>query len=722
MTTPVVITGFEGWPAAPTTNGTGLATSVVGTVSVVTTYAHTGSKSLRVNPAAGTAYVRLRTGIAGEQIGVCRVYVMFQSLPPTGSIAPIIDMDQATGKASVGVNGNGKWYAWVGNGTTITDTVGPTIGVWYRVDARANLSGNPNVLDWQIDGVDKPQASSAIAAEDILGLYVGSASTTTADYYIDDVVYSLTSGDYPIGPGGTERLAPSSDGTHNAGTNTMEDQAGNDVGAVTAYDKLNSDPPDATTYIRQATIGTGNYAEVNLGDISASHSAIIGVQARLAYTSATTSTNKGATIISKDNFSSQTDIWGNPTTRADMSDGATNNLYFKSVIVSGAVDDTTVNALKVRLGYSDDVTPNPYWVDIWAEVAYTTSSGPQTFNQSVGGTLGLSGVVGKRTNKPVSGSLGLSGIIARLTRHPLGGSISPSGSISIRRVYSVVLSGLLGLSGTISRKTSKSFSGTIGPSGMLSRFVSKTLSGSISPSGSLSMRNVFSIVISGVLNLSGSVQKTSSKVLSGSLPLSGTLTRLTKKIVSGMLGLSGFMSTGSTYFINLVGTLNLSGGVTKKTTKSLSGVLGLSGGVVRKTFKMVSGVLNLSGSTIASLGSHVYTVFISGTLNLSGEIQRTTKKSVSGLITPVGSLAKMVSKTIGGLLHFIGSLIPFKPVQTFKTPHVRIYAISEELRIYSIIEPDRLTALLEEIKCYAIEQEVRIASIDDESRTYPIGG
>ena len=140
----------------------------------------------------------------------------------------------------------------------------------------------------------------------------------------------------------------------------MEANDGTDIGATTAYDKLNSIPPTTTNYVRQATVGTTRYAEVNFADISVTRSGIIGAIGILAYTSATTTANQGACIISKDSFSTQTDIWGNPTTRADYSDGSTSNLFYKSALIAGVTNDTTVNALQARIGYSNDVSPNPY--------------------------------------------------------------------------------------------------------------------------------------------------------------------------------------------------------------------------------------------------------------------------------------------------------------------------------------------------------------------------
>jgi hypothetical protein len=269
------------------------------------------------------------------------------------------------------------------SGTTNSKTT-LSLNTWYRFDFRCNLSdaGNKSV-DWQIDGVDKTQNTSTGTTTSTI-IRFGDSNTYTYDVVFDDFYLSATSGDYPIGPGGTERLFPIADGTHVAGTNTIEDNAGTDIGVTTAFDKLNSDPPSSTTYVRQVAVGTGNYAEVLFSNLFSKSPNILGVRGRLAYTSSATQANQGAYIISKDSFSSFTEIWGNPTTRADYSDGSTSSLFYKSVQVANVTTLELVNNLKARIGYSNDITPNPYWIDLWIEVAYgSTPSNCLCTNQSV---------------------------------------------------------------------------------------------------------------------------------------------------------------------------------------------------------------------------------------------------------------------------------------------------------------------------------------------------
>ncbi|HEX6035775.1 MAG TPA: hypothetical protein VFY83_15140, partial [Anaerolineales bacterium] len=285
MATPVWFSGFEGWPDTPNANGAGLANSFNGgTFSVSTAQAHTGARSLRFNPAATNCWIGLT--LSSPTIIVVRLYLYFAALPTSDSVLffghvsaglPLrIDFNFANSRIDASVGGGGTQ-----TGMTITT------GTWYRVEARMNCAnGGNSTIDWGVAAGDASltnytQVSVAQTNTTFLALRLGTTASESFDMYMDDVFVSVTSGDYPIGPGGTERLAPTADGTHNAGTNVIEDNAGTDIGTTTAYDKLNSVPPSSTAYIKQVANGTGNYAEIQFGNITATHAAILAARAYL---------------------------------------------------------------------------------------------------------------------------------------------------------------------------------------------------------------------------------------------------------------------------------------------------------------------------------------------------------------------------------------------------------------------------------------------------------
>jgi hypothetical protein len=386
MPTLVDVYGFEDGISTLSTNGGGLWDSITGTPTVQSSVKRTGGYALEVSPSAGEE--RCGRDFSAANIAVAAFYVYFNALPSADSELAFFVCTGDTNRGALWFdNASGKFGAqFDGGGTRQTGGDVISTGTWYRIDMRCTYNTNPRTLDWQVNGTAMTQATKAQAGSTNSGWRFGTGTTPqTYQCYYDDAVISVTTGDYPIGALAVDRLSPDSDGTHVAGTNIMENQAGEDIGVVTAYNLINSNPPSATAYIQQLANGTGNYAEVNFADISSSRSGIHGAMAYLAYTSATTTTNKGAIEISKDSWSTNTVLWGDiGGTTSDYSDGSTSNLFFKSVIVSGVTDDTTVNALKARMGGSDDAAPDPYWIDVWVEVAYipaAASKSPPVFQK-----------------------------------------------------------------------------------------------------------------------------------------------------------------------------------------------------------------------------------------------------------------------------------------------------------------------------------------------------
>lgn len=392
MPTLTFLTGFE--EGVISTQGGGLATAMSGVPTIESTDPHSGNYCMKLSPVgSGAVNFRKNTTAPSCQLAVARVYFRI----PTGGLpsatGSMVGWQVTTAAVTIGmsITSTGSLRGVVGSGSSIT---GPTISddnQWHYVDLRAIISSSTWTLDWSVDGVAQTQATwSGQATNDVLQyLRLGSASSTLSCVIcFDDLVMSETSADFPIGPGATKLLIPDGVVTSNVGTNIIEEANGTDANS-SSYQALNSVPMgDATNYIRQFANGTGNYLGVSLSDLTDPHSSILGALAVLAYSSGSTSSNRGGCIVSKDSFSSYTTIWGDPSTTADYSDGNTSSPYWKSAIVSGAIDDTTINALQIRMGYSDDASPNPYWIDVAVEVAYVPSndidldlvSYPNTFN------------------------------------------------------------------------------------------------------------------------------------------------------------------------------------------------------------------------------------------------------------------------------------------------------------------------------------------------------
>jgi len=363
----VWIEGFE--HGVLSISGGGIVNSLTGAPTIDSTTKRTGGYSCRFyKTVAATCYFG-KTISGSPTYLVGRIYFYFTTLPAANTFLlkamtaaggyPRIDYVLASQRIAMSVGGVGQ-------------QLGPVLstGQWYRVDFRMYCGGATRTIDWAIDGVDQTQVSTAVAASTFVSLNVGSEISTTFDFYVDDIVLSATTGDYPIGAGGVKGLSPNAGGASNPGTYIQ------DNGSVVVNDstnpanvELDDVPFNGADYIKQTELNTALYAEVNFADTA--ETTILGAQAFLAYTSATTTANDGQTRI-RDSNGQETTVFS-----GDMSE---TSAFYKSAIVltpSGGWTMAHVNALTGRVGYSSDATPNPYWQGLMIQVAYEEGGATQ---------------------------------------------------------------------------------------------------------------------------------------------------------------------------------------------------------------------------------------------------------------------------------------------------------------------------------------------------------
>lgn len=378
LTAPVWITGFNYGLATPTANGGGLCNTVSGTPAIQSTIKRAGGYALEINPSGSTAEFILKN-LSTPTVCSGSLYFYFDTLPSASDIIVWLSVSAGGYLGFRWVSTDGKIHArMVGGSDGNAPDIVISVDTWYRLDFEVDVSANPSTVDFSItpDGgstYTATQTTYAQAATTFTSIRIGTyTNTTTCLLYFTDVVVS-TAADYPIynGDHGVEGLRPGSDGTHNLGGNISNE----DGGTTNLYDRLDEDPW-ITTYnddlVRQTANGTGNYAEILFADTS--QTTILGARAILQYAGETTSANRGACIII-DEDATETEVWGNPTTTQDYSEGSA---FYKSKILptpSGGWDQAAVNALKTRIGYSGDASPDPYWLAMIIEVAYVPVSG-----------------------------------------------------------------------------------------------------------------------------------------------------------------------------------------------------------------------------------------------------------------------------------------------------------------------------------------------------------
>jgi hypothetical protein len=288
---------------------------------------------------------------------VARFAVRLSALPAVNSNLAYVDSgtDLVFGYSS----GTQRFTLTAGT-STASSAATVSAGTWYVIDLRYDLSANPNVASWQVDGVAQTGLSRAAAATTAAGFGFGAtanASVYTANF--DDVFVADQSTAYPLGDGRIVRLVPDSVGTHSGAANFRNDD-GSAINA-TSWQRLDEVPMTSTTdYVRQQANGGTSYLEFGFGNTG--EACIRELSAVLAYHAATTAANNGKASVF--DGAAESIVYS-----GDMSSTAIQ--YANAILVpaAGRWTQSSVNGLVARVGYSTDSNPNPYWDAIVIEAA-----------------------------------------------------------------------------------------------------------------------------------------------------------------------------------------------------------------------------------------------------------------------------------------------------------------------------------------------------------------
>ena len=246
--------------------------------------------------------------------------------------------------------------------------------------------------------------------------------------------------------------------------------------------------------------------------------------------------------------------------------------------------------------------------------------------------------------------------------HSVGGVLSPSGTIncSIKLVENIG-NAVITPVGTITKSIGKTLSGTLGTSGHTVKQVQKNLSGEMSPEGAVSEKSIYTLSAQGEITPSGALTraiKLLANIGNAVITPIGTVSKLISKSISGLL--------------------DFSGNVIKQTEKTISGEVIPTGEVSQKSVYTQSalgeispaGILNRVATLLTDIGNAVITPVgtiakmigknIGGAVGPSGGVSKQTGKVVSGSITPIGTITKGFVRaiTVGeAVISFVGTLV-----------------------------------------------------------------
>jgi hypothetical protein len=326
-----------------------------------------------------------------------RTWTFWFKIPSTPSVKSTMfraNTSAASNRVRVAINTGGTMEMSIANNDPRTTAASVADNAWHRLDMYLDSQASTHVLAWKVDGVDQTSSSFAVgAASDPVQCMFGSdISTHTLTVEFDDFV-TATDGvaDYPLSGGANIQifsLVPNADGTHNAGTNTMEDQAGADIGAVTAFSLIDEWPYSFTDYIRQNATGTGNYAEVAFPDTSETN--ILAVGGVIVGRNTTAANGDGTTRVVDSGGTTLTDLYS-----GNMAGGSSNDRIAMVLVADpggNGWSQSDLNGVKMRVGFNSNAPGSG--IPIWAATMLQYAASPALVGGTVTNPFGMMGFYG----------------------------------------------------------------------------------------------------------------------------------------------------------------------------------------------------------------------------------------------------------------------------------------------------------------------------------------
>jgi hypothetical protein len=350
----VWLTGME--HGVVSTVGGAIFSAVTGAPTADSATFRNGDYSLRIADTSASSTINARRAFTAS-VTVVRFAVRLAALPAVNSNLAYVDSGT---DLVLGYSSATQRLTLTAGTSTASSAATVSAGAWYVIDLRYDLSANPNVAAWRVNGVVQTGLSRAAAATTAAGFGLGAtanASVYTANF--DDIFVADQSTAYPLGDGRIVRLVPDSAGTHSGAANFRNDD-GSAINA-TSWQRLDDVPMTSTAdYVRQQANSGTSYVELGFGDTG--ETCIRELSAVLAYHAATNAANNGKASV----------FDGTAESVVHSGDMSSTAIQYASAILVPAGPrwtQSSVNGLVARVGYSTDSNPNPYWDAIVIEAA-----------------------------------------------------------------------------------------------------------------------------------------------------------------------------------------------------------------------------------------------------------------------------------------------------------------------------------------------------------------
>jgi len=154
----------------------------------------------------------------------------------------------------------------------------------------------------------------------------------------------------------------------------------------------------------------------------------------------------------------------------------------------------------------------------------------------------------------------------------------------------------------------------------------------------------------------GILIKMPKKVLAGALALTGSLANRVAIGLQGAISFIGSLTTGAAqlFYKALSGALSLAGSITKSTKITVLGAVSFIGNIAKLMTKSLLGVLTFTGSLGKAI---INAISLAGSLILTGSITKSIKTTLLGIVNFTGDIVKAIATNLVGTLNLTGLAI-----------------------------------------------------------------
>ncbi len=374
---------------------------VVGTPEVVSTFARTGSYSLKLTSSAAAESVAwtnafdkgLNQGMGEPVTAVVPLCFYFDTSLP-GSDVELFSIDAGSATNSVKV-----WYRTASQkigvkvGTSGTERLSDAVvaaNKWVGIEVRYDPRTTVHSCDWQVDydstdatgPVTQTQATmTGMTAAVVSRFRLGWQTSTTATVYYDDVLFCATRKAYPVGlvnirplrpnPGGTATISGTAANFNLFSSNGGTLSAWTSAGAISALDEIPPTVGASADGVAQVTAASGHYCRVPLETYALAPDDV-GRAIRMYALGWAASTSAAALIVQGHDGANTQDMGGDSTDAGF--DTTTYRWMTKTFRHSFSetpytVSQAKLDALFIEFGRSGDATPDVGLLWAFAEVA-----------------------------------------------------------------------------------------------------------------------------------------------------------------------------------------------------------------------------------------------------------------------------------------------------------------------------------------------------------------